>query len=388
MKINKLLIVLLFLIGLNSCGDSEVSITEEEQEQGQEEENGNENEEMEEEATGLLFVDEFIIPGGFNFEGTEVGGLSGIDFANGSWYLISDSPNSPRFYTANINYDITGFSNLEIASSVRFKDESGADLSDGLYDPESIRVDDNTLVWTSEGNVANQLPPSVNFTSFEGVSSGEANTPSRFTFSENEGPRSNGAFEGLSLSTDGLGFWVNTELPLLQDGPAPTAMDTNSPIRVAFIDRATGNFGREFAYELDAVARPATLGTSFELNGVVEILEYEINKFLFLERSFASGYIDGGYNIKIYEVDATNATDVSAIDALEGADFQVATKTLLLDFEDIRSELTRGMVDNLEGFTFGPNFENGNRSLLVVADNNFNAIVPQLNQFVLLELKE
>ena len=90
--------------------------------------------------------------------------------------------------------------------------------------------------------------------------------------------------------------------------------------------------------------------------------------------------------MKIYDVDAGNATDISEINSLADVPYQPAKKTLLFDFEEIRDQLTDGVVDNIEGISFGPSFPNGNRSLILVADNNFSAFGPQLNQFILFEL--
>ena len=372
-------ITLLFFIISNSCeSNSDVATDNPEEEQ-----------EIENKETGLVFIDEYIVPADFKFKDTRVGGLSGIDYANGKWYLISDDPNTSRFYTAAIAFNSKGYSDFKFTSVVRFKDAIGTNLNDGIIDPEAIRIDGDKIVWTSEGNIDNDLAPSVNFSSTEGFLHYSAIIPSRYNdFTENSGPRQNGAFEGLTLSADGKGYWVAMELPLKQDGLAPTTTTANSYIRVAYMDKITGKFGKEYAYKLDAVARAATAGTSFELNGVVEILAVSSNRFLFLERSFATGYVDGGYTIKIYEVDISNATDVSKIGVLKNANFNTATKTLLLDFEDIRQDLTNGFLYNMEGMSFGPNFKNGNKSLLVVADNNFNTILPEFNQFILLEWKK
>jgi|GEM_PF-3663402 len=54
----------------------------------------------------------------------------------------------------------------------------------------------------------------------------------------------------------------------------------------------------------------------------------------------------------------------------------------------IRKNLTRHSVDNLEGMAFGPRLPNGNRTLVIIADNNFNRIMPQMNQIILLEVIE
>jgi hypothetical protein len=74
------------------------------------------------------------------------------------------------------------------------------------------------------------------------------------------------------------------------------------------------------------------------------------------------------------------------LDSLKGKEIAFAEKRLLFDFESVREQLPDGVIDNIEGICFGPELQNGNKSLILVADNNFNSLGPQLNQVVLLEL--
>jgi hypothetical protein len=60
----------------------------------------------------------------------------------------------------------------------------------------------------------------------------------------------------------------------------------------------------------------------------------------------------------------------------------------VLDLATITDKLKSKQIDNLEGLTFGPTLANGNRSLLMVADNNFNIHGPQLNQVLLFEVTD
>ena len=285
------------------------------------------------------------------------------------------------------------FSGVTILSQEELLDETGNPFEDNQADPEAIRFDPETdnVIWVSEGYTDMDVHPFVREASGSGEYIRDFEIPALFqaTEAEGQGPRNNGTFEGLSLSANGQGYWVAMELPLVQDGPAPVhGMDTDSPVRIAYIDNDTGEFGRQFAYELD----PVTRAGDFTVNGIVELLEYDDDRFLVLERSFASGYDDGGNNVRIYNVDARNATDVSPLSALGDETYTVATKTLLFDFESIRSQLAtlpggmENIVDNIEGITFGPDLPNGNRSLVLVADNNFSAFGPQLNQFIVLEV--
>ncbi|EDM44498.1 hypothetical protein SCB49_13040 [unidentified eubacterium SCB49] len=336
----------------------------------------------------LRFVDELVLPDSITFKNTRVGGLSSIDYANKNWYIICDDGSAPRFYEADIAYDITGFTSFNIQNVTHFKDINNKQLPKGVSDPEAIRYDNGLIVWTSEGSIKKGIKPFVRSSDLQGNFKKEATLPKRY-FPNNEadfGPRHNGVFEGLTLSADKKGYWVSLELPLKEDGAEPSLESPNAPVRIAYINNETGTFEKEVAYPLDKIARPAINGTSFGINGLVEILAYDTHKFLALERSFSMGYNDGGTTVKIYDVDISQATDISTISSLKEATYTKAKKTLLFNFNAIRNELTDGIVDNIEGFSFGPDFKNGNKSLLIISDNNFNAFGSQINQFILLEV--
>ncbi|WP_299679182.1 esterase-like activity of phytase family protein [uncultured Tenacibaculum sp.] len=349
--------------------------------------------------SSIRFIGEQIIPDGFQFNGNIVGGLSSIDYANNKFYLISDAPNAPiRVYSADLNYTETEFTSINITSEIELLDTNNTSFINPI-DPEALRIDTdaNSIIWASEGNINNGENPFIREASLNGNFKRDFTIPSIFEAKsiDTEGPRHNGVFESISLSIDKKGYWVGMELPLKEDGVEPIfAMDTDSPVRIAYINKSTGKFEKQFAYELDKVAREVVgTGFNFTVNGLVELLEYDTNKFLALERSFTTGADDGGNNVKIYKVDASNATDISTISSLKGANYVKATKTLLFDFELIRDQLSSipagngaKVVDNIEGITFGPRLANGNLSIVLVADNNFSAFGQQLNQFVVFEV--
>ncbi|MEO9953509.1 esterase-like activity of phytase family protein [Nonlabens sp.] len=370
-QLTKTFLVFLILMMVASCGDSTKSKSAET-------------------SIHLKFIDEYVLPDATDFDNTRVGGLSGIDYADGAWYAISDDPDQPRFYKMDISYNHQGFNSIDINKVVKFKDRNGIEVSSGTVDPESIRYDNGNFVWTSEGNIKKGVKPFVRIADSSGRLVKDIPLASRFLPSNQAGygPYHNGVFEGVSLSLDKKGYWVAMELPLKEDGTEPTVIENNSPVRIAYINKATGHFEKEIVYALDKVERPAINGNTFEVNGIVELVEYDTHKFLVLERSYAMGYEDGGNTVKIYLVDATNATDVRDIKSLKGSNYTGVTKTLLFNFETIRDQLTNAVVDNIEGITFGPDFKNGNRSLVVVADNNFSLYGPQLNQFILFEIEQ
>ncbi len=339
----------------------------------------------------LEFIDEFIIPNQ-EIDGVAIGGFSGIDYQNGKWYIICDTSTPPiRYYEAAISFDKDIFLKAAITSMIEIKDATGNPIKDPPVDPEAIRFDANTgtIVYTSEGSINNGTDPALIEIATQGNQIKSFTLPDNFkanTVDDLSGPRHNGVLEGLSISFDDKGYWISFELPLVEDGPEPTTTDTESPVRITLINKTTGQPERQFAYELDPVAREAALGTTFEVNGLVEILEYDENQFLALERSFSSGYLDGGNVVKIYKVDAANATNTLSIATLSGTTYTKATKTLLFNFETIRSQLTNTTVDNLEGITFGPKLADGSRTIVVISDNNFNSFFPQLNQLIALKV--
>ncbi|MEW7291672.1 esterase-like activity of phytase family protein [Aquimarina sp. 2304DJ70-9] len=341
--------------------------------------------------SGITLIDEFIIPNQ-EIDGVPIGGFSGIDYQNGKWFIICDTSTPPiRFYEADISFTKDAIQKVEITSMIEIKDASGNPLAQSVVDPESIRFDpnSNTFLYTSEGSINNGVDPALIEISAQNTQIRNFTLPDNFkanTTDDLSGPRHNGVLEGLSLSFDNKGYWISFELPLIEDGPEPTTTDTESPVRITLLNKTSGVAERQFAYELDPVAREAALGTTFEVNGLVEILEYDNNKFLALERSFASGYINGGNNVKIYNVDATNATNTLSLNTLSTATYTKAAKTLLFDFETIRSQLTNTTVDNLEGITFGPKLEDGSRTIVVISDNNFNSFFPQLNQLIVFKV--
>jgi hypothetical protein len=178
------------------------------------------------------------------------------------------------------------------------------------------------------------------------------------------------------------------ELPLKSDGNEPTLQEGKYPIRITKIDKKTGKLQRQFAYMLGKIPKDSNPSGKFRVNGVPEILSIDDTHFLLIERAYASGYKDGGNTVRIYYVDSSNATDISELPSLENANYTPAKKILLFDFETIRNQLTNGIVDNIEGITFGPKLPNGNRTLVLISDDNFRKFSPQLQQVIIFEVIE
>lgn len=328
----------------------------------------------------LRFLDEYIVPENVWIDSTLVGGLSGIDYANGKYYLVCDDASNPRYYKANIRINNSKIDTIVFTSVIKIKD------SKKYLDLEAIRYDKSTngVVITSEGSINYQRDPSFFSVNPTGIINHFFEIPNALKAISKEKPRNNGTLEGLSISYDNKGYWIAMELPLESDGPEPKVTLTKSPVRITYIDANSQKPTRQFAYLLDKIDKIPK--GDFAVNGLTDLIEYQKNKFIFIERSFSSGLGIQGNTIKLFAIDATKASNTITKDALVNTNFTSAKKELIFDFEGVRDQLTDKSIDNIEGLSFGPTLANGNKTLILVADNNFNKLASQLNQFILLEI--
>ena len=346
--------------------------------------------------TGLRLIGEQRIALKHAFEGTTVGGLSGIDYdaANKSWVMESDDRseiNPARFYRAALNFDSKAFTSVTLSSVHFFTQPDGSrypnlahaklDRGDQVADIETIRVDpqDGSLWYGSEGNRKVGLHPFVRHADSGGRYLATLPTPVMFNVSKEEvGSRNNMTFEALSFASDGKSLWLGMEAALYQDGPLATP-DNGSVVRITRLDRAGKVLG-QYAYPIEPVASRPGPGREAD-NGVSEILAVNDHQVLVVERAGVAN-ADGVYtnHVRIYEMETQGATDVQALPALAGATYVPARKRLLLDLE--KTGLAR--VDNIEGISWGPRLENGRRSLVLISDDNFNPL--QVTQILAFEV--
>lgn len=333
----------------------------------------------------LKFLDVYVIPHNYKFENTIVGGLSGIDYdkKSGEYFIISDerSATSPaRFYTAKINIKNNKIADVQFTSVNTLKRPDGSVFPPmkedpvRAADPESIRYNPlkNNLVWSSEGDkavrngVAVIQDPSVYEMDLKGNFSDSFHIPLNMRMKAGQaGPRTNGVFEGLSFDKNFKNLYVSTEEPLFEDGRRADFDYAGAKIRITKYDAETKMPIAQYAYLLDAVARKPLIADAFRVNGVPEILWYGDNKLLVMERSFSTGILS--CTIKIYMADLTGASNILNVPGLtDSTTYKPASKSLLFNLDSLGR-----FVDNLEGITFGPILPNGNRSLILIADNNF-----------------
>jgi hypothetical protein len=346
----------------------------------------------------LKFLDQYVVPFNQQFENTTIGGLSGIDFNSKKeeYYLISDDrsqKNPVRFYTAKILISQEKIDSVLFLKTVFLKDKTGNlypnSQQDPFHtpDPEALRYNPKTnqFIWSSEGEriINSQKNILENPTITEVNSSGNFidtfQLPQQVQMSPKEfGPRQNGVFEGLTFSENNESLFVSVEEPLYQDGERAGTLDSAGLTRIIKFDIATKKPVAQYAYSIDPVAFPPIIPSSFKVNGISDILNVSENQFLIIERSFSTGRL--GCTIKVFLADISSAENVNNMTSLKNKSIGIVSKKLLLNMDNLGI-----YIDNIEGVTFGPTLSNGKRSLIFVADNNFNPL--ERSQFLLFEIE-
>jgi hypothetical protein len=333
----------------------------------------------------LNFLSEYVLKDSVSFKNSPIGGLSGVDYSNGFYYFAVDDANKPRFLKAKINIEKRKITSINFEAVIFLNDSTTNFYKENSLDLESIFIDEEKqhINFSSEGAINQGKRPTIFTTDFKGNFISEYKLPKNLQNLENI--KHNGVFEGSSKAIAENGYWSVMEAPLRKDGEEPTFIKTQSPVRITYFDATSEKATKQFAYQLEGIIKPAK--GDVNLNGVTAILEYDKNRFFVIERTYQSGYGAYGNVVRIFDAEITSeTTNILDIDALKKTKYTALKKRLLIDFEDLKNKLTAGIIDNIEGITFGPILENGNRSLLLVSDDNFQLYGKQLNQFILLEL--
>jgi len=346
------------------------------------------------EGQALRLLAEARWPHRMDYQGSTVGGLSGIDYdrATGEFLLLSDDRSDlapARFYSAHWDVEgrlppqATGITWLRQADGSPWPARRAASPGIPVVDPEAIRwrPDTGTLLWTSEGDVSRGFGPALYESRRDGTLVREIALPPMFAAdrSNQRGPRDNLSLEGLGLTPNGRHAWVAMENALRQDGPPPTLRAPGGPCRFTRIDLASGQATRQIAYLPDPIPlRPLLPGTHAD-NGVSEVLMIDAHRMLVLERAYAVG---AGNSLRLYEIDSRDASDTLALDALTPDNHRPVPKKRVADF----AALGLSRLDNTEGLCWGPDLPGGRRMLVAVSDDNFNPL--QVTQFAAFEFTD
>ena len=334
----------------------------------------------------LQFLGQHIIPTGTQFQGTEFGGLSGIAFDSRRqvYYALSDDPSQldpARFYTLRIGVTGAGAPTVQIVDVTTLTDAAGQPFPAQSLDPEGLALTGRrTLVITSEGFANRLIDPWVREFSLEGRQLRDLPVPDAFrpNAAGTRGVRLNLGFESASATPEGRWVFSGTEGALVQDGP-PATVAAGSPARLLRYDLWLGGaLDRQYVYRTDPIAQAPVPPTAFAVSGLVELLPFDTESLLSMERSFSVGVPGTGNTIKLYTVSVAEADDVNGVESLAPilGSIEAAQKSLLLNLDALGIPL-----DNVEGMDFGPTLPDGRRSLILVSDNNF--APAQFTQFLL-----
>lgn len=349
------------------------------------------------ETARLKLVSQYEIPYETYFNGTHVGGISGIDYnvEKDIFYMVSDDPsaiNPARFYTARIRITDKTIKGVEILKADSFRLENGdlyppAKVNPQLSsDPESIRYDPvrKQIIWTSEGekrklgDAWSLQDPQVNVTDMSGRLLRKYDLPINLRSDKKaKGPRHNSSFEGFCFDEKYEKAYVAMEAPLIEDGLEAGLGDSIAYVRITEYHAASGKPLRQFAYMVEPVAYPPAPAGGFRINGITEILWAGNDKLLVVERSFSTGRKE--CTVRFFLAYLSGAKDISGTGSLAGKNVMALKKKLLLNSDSLGI-----FIDNIEGVCFGPELAGGKKSLIVVVDNNFSA--EQRSQVLLFEL--
>lgn len=331
-------------------------------------------------ALSLRLIGSYEIPTGTMFEGAEFGGISAIDLGpDGVFYALSDDRGgegrTPRFYMIDLDYDGGGFHDVKIAGVRHMRDLGGEHFPSDRrsVDPEGLRVAPNgNLYWSSEGNFSDAadefVQPFLREMTPEGEYVRDLAVPGLFNYFDNAtaGARSNKVFEALAVEESGA-IWIVNEDAIFEDGPA-ASLKAGSLVRFTRFDAETGRADGQFVYALPAIPLDAKEGAPFAPdNGVAELLALPGGGMLALERAFAWGH---GNTIRLVSTGILNsATDVTGEQSLVDLELSMMPRDVVLE---MGPEFEGVTLDNMEAMSWGPDLPNGNRSLVLVSDNNFN----------------
>lgn len=177
----------------------------------------------------------------------------------------------------------------------------------------------------------------------------------------------NYSLEALTISGDGRTMWTANEEALKVDG----ALATNSVGSVVRLTRFTRESvydnwtpDGEWAYETQPIG---TLKDSHTRSGVSGLCALPDGTLLTLERRCYDGGVFPDFNIRIYQVNFSGATDVSSLASLKNASYTKTTKTQLFSFTDTSD------MPNYEGICLGPRLNDGSCAIVLITDGGSSA---------------
>ena len=337
---------------------------------------------------------------GWTFAGVNVGGISGLTLASdGSFFAVCDDKGKNIdppgvLYKLDIDFDENGIHGVDVVRVIHLTGPDGKPYEENSIDSEDVLWNPAGFIICSERDQGNN--PWIRRFSPDGVFLSEIPVPEKFlplfavdNSKQVQGTRTNLSFEASALTPDYAILYVMNEEALVQDGNVATPT-VGTQVRLIEYDMsgATPVEKAEYVYITEPMFGTPPEGKSGD-NGVpgmvyVGDITSEFD-FIVMERSYVSG---AGNQIGFFGVKLGNAENVMSLDYLPGgiSTISVLEKTQILIISD-NPELTNIAFDpdNMEAIALGPKLPNGNYTLIIASDNNFNPKY-QRNVFAVLEI--
>ena len=279
--------------------------------------------------------------------------ISGITYAGGDLFYAVDD-NDGRLYPITLSIDRSSGAlaadGIAIGAGVMMS--GGDDMEGCAFDPASGNV------WISQetGALIREFNPAT------GALLRSATVPAV------QGKyNGNYSLEALTISGDGKTMWTANEEALTVDGDLASS-SAGSVVRLTRFVRDSVRDGwtpdGEWAYVTDPIGTEKDSNTRSGVSGLCALPD---GTLLVLERRCYQGGLFPDFNIRIYQVDFTGATDVSACQSLKDGSYAQTTKALLWQYAHGSD------MPNYEGICLGPGLEDGSCVLVLVSDGGSSA---------------
>lgn len=302
----------------------------------------------------------------------EISGLTPI-WGSPSYYAIGDQ--DALLHGLNIHFD---FNTGQITSATfsptprTLTSSVGGTLAGGDREAIASPLSGGVLIANESGPQLEAYTPST------GMQTGAPVTTAQTGFGIYNNSRPNKSWESLAIyHTNTSMILAANEDALTVDGPTAGFVE-GAWVRIqsasANASNSTATAIGQFAYPIDAINGDNPFVTG-ETSGLVEMLALPGGEVLAMERAVGLT----GYRIRIYQIDGENATDISGLPGLNGLtpniDYTPLGKSLL--WENTFSVTTNS---NFEGIALGRNLADGERGLVLVADNASGPVLPIVGQ--------
>jgi hypothetical protein len=215
----------------------------------------------------------------------------------------------------------------------------------------------------------------------------------------NGGRQDNRGFEGLAVTPDGQRLYAVLQDPLINEPSLNNGRDGRN-LRIVVFDNDPTSFTygqgiAQYAYQLEAQAavrqRILDAGGSASTTdprqgrniGLSAILALNDHEFLVLERDNRGLGVDdpAGNGVtgskRVYRIDVTGATDISALALPDDGDLAaagitpVAKSAVLIDLAAVTVLPNGKRAEKWEGLAIGPRLKNGSYLILAGTDNDY-----------------